>query len=614
MADLPSNLKDNRPTIEHVVLGLMWAAAILAVAGVTAVAALPAEQDQIGRVAEAVGLAAAIAATAVSTRLTTLRHMRAGKSGGRLYDQLRGQRGLQIASLSLQLIEVFAAIVLTIRLLDAVGMVRLDIEPVVVDNGTRFLVAALALACTAALSQSLRTPAVRVRSPQDTVLAFLALSAAGLLALGALLTALGQTGSLDAWIVLHPFDTGPIALAAYVALAFCLVRMRSLPTLTWLMEQRAGSERSSAPGRASAVLIPAVLAFALLLVVFLLFLLFGIGVGDLFLNVGKSPLLLGVLAFLVLALVGALLVAFTLARSGQGDQALYKVLPGAEVRRRRTILIVSGVTAAIFVILAGLAFTGYLAEGLWIHFLCIGLLAGLGPYGFYAAREHNRIRRLEERFPDFLRDIASSHKGGLTLHQAATIAAKGEYGDLTPEVRKMADQLSWNVSFSEALRRFADRVQTPLVQRAVSLILQADRSGGSTTDVLLTAAKDAREIKNLENERRSTMGLYTVVVYITFFVFLGVAAILYAQFAPQIVASSNAVNELGGAGSSGIQGLSGGSIELKQYQMFYFMAALVQGLGDGIVAGLLGTGRAVLGLRHSFLMVAISYVVFAFLL
>ena len=286
----------------------------------------------------------------------------------------------------------------------------------------------------------------------------------------------------------------------------------------------------------------------------------------------------------------------------------------AEVRRRRALIGVSGVVAGSFFVLAGLAFTGTLPETAWIHFLCLGLLAALGPYGFYAAREHKRIQRLEERFPDFLRDIASSHKGGLTLHQAASIAARGEYGDLTPEVRKMADQLSWNVSFSEALRRFSDRVQTPLVQRAVSLILQADRSGGSTTDVLLTAAKDAREIKNLENERRTTMGLYTVVVYITFFVFLGVAAILYAQFAPQIVASSQAVQDLGGADGSGIEGVSGNALDLRQYQLFYFMAAVVQGLGDGIVAGLLGTGRATLGLRHSFLMVAISYVVFAFLL
>ena len=621
MADpLPHELQEQRFDLEFAVVALLWAAAVTATLGAIAVAAFPEDLDRYGRVAETVGLMTALGATAVSTRLTTLRRMRADRTGGRSYDLMRGEKGLRVAAMLLQLLEIFAAIVIAIRLADGAGLIELDLQPAVVDNAIRFLMAALALSCTAALSQSLRTPAQKpIASPTTAVIAWIGFGVAGVLALLAALTALGQTGFLDPWVKLAPFDTGAIALAGYVALAFALVRLRSLPTLTWIMyEQRQSMERTSPGSRASAVLIPAILAFALLLVVFLLFLLFGIGVSDLFANVASSPLLIGVLVFLLLALLGSLAVAFTLARSAQGDTALYKVLPDAEVRRRRTILTVSGIAAALLLALAGLSFNGTLPKGGWLHFLCLGLLAGLGPYGFYSAREHNRIRRLEERFPDFLRDIASSHKGGLTLHQAASIAARGEYGDLTPEVRKMADQLSWNVSFAEALRRFADRVQTPLVQRAVSLILQADRSGGSTTDVLLTAAKDAREIKNLENERRVTMGLYTIVVYITFFVFLGVAAILYSQFAPQIVASSQAVEDLAAQGGSGvgtgIEGVSGNALDLEQYQLFYFMAAVVQGIGDGIVAGLLGTGRAVLGLRHSFLMVAVSYLVFAFML
>lgn len=612
---LPSNLQQVRPAMEVVVVSLMWAAAILAVAGVIAVAVLPGEFHTFGRIAETVGLLVAIGATSVATRLTTLRHMRADQSGGRAYDQMRGQRGLRVAAMLLQLLELFAVIVVAIRIADSIGIVSLEFQPGVVDNGVRALMAALALACTAALSRSLLTPGDRPRTLLNSILAWFALGLAAVFGIGAALAALEQAAFLAPWVELRPQDTITLALTGYLLLAFALVRLRSLPTLTWILyEERQSTERTTLSGRASVVLIPAILAFAMMLVVFLLFLLFGIGVGDLVLNVGRNPLLLAVLAFLVLALLGSLGVAFALARSARSDAALYKVLPDAEVRRRRTILVASGLTAAVFAGLGLASYTGAIPESLWVHFLCLGLMAGLGPYGLYAGREYNRVRRLEERFPDFLRDIASSHKGGLTLHQAASIAAKGEYGDLTPEVRKMADQLSWNVSFAEALRRFADRVQTPLVQRAVSLILQADRSGGSTTDVLLTAAKDAREIKNLENERRLTMSLYTIVVYITFFVFLGVAAVLYAQFAPQIVESAQAVQEAARPGQGDVEALGGGSLDLKQYQLFYFMAAIVQGLGDGIVAGLLGTGRAVLGLRHSFIMVAISYVVFAFML
>jgi flagellar protein FlaJ len=272
-----------------------------------------------------------------------------------------------------------------------------------------------------------------------------------------------------------------------------------------------------------------------------------------------------------------------------------------------TLLMVPG-----FVLAAGIALPG-LPPTAWVHLVCIGALAGLGPYGFYMSREARRIRGIEERFADFLRDVASGHQGGLTLPASVMVAARGEYGPLTPEVQKMAEQLSWNLPFTEALERFAERVDTPLVRRAVNLVLQANRSGGSAIEVLLAASRDAREIKSLENERRLTMSLYTVVIYITYFVFLGVAAVLYASFVPKLVAASEAAQATQ-LGAGAVAGIGGATLSLRDFQVFYFMAAIMQGLGDGIVAGLMGTGRAVLGLKHSFLMVLVAYLTFTFFL
>jgi flagellar protein FlaJ len=604
---------EGRTLQEVATVGLMVLATLLALGGVMAAVVPDVGIGDIGRAALAVGLFVLVAAVGISIPLGTLRRLRADTTGGRAYDLLRGQRRLRVAAMLLQFLEIASAVVLIILVSSTLGLVRIDIAPRIVGSGILVLAGALALACLAALSQALQTPIRRDRTIISNALGGIGLSLAVLAALGAVLALVGQMPAIG--LSLGPGDAGTFALAGYLGVAFAMVRLRSLPTLTAIIWADRGDRSRAEPGKgASAVLVPAILAFALLLVVFLLFLLFGIGASDLFVNVGHNPLLLGVMGFLLVALLSSLGIAFRLARTTKGDEALYRELPDAERRRRQTIIVSSGVVAGSLIVGAAASFIGLLPHPLWLHLFCFGLLIALGPYGFYAAREHNRIRRLEQRFPDFLRDIASSHKGGLTLHQAAAIAARGEYGDLTPEVRKMADQLSWNVSFSEALERFAERVQTPLVQRAVSLILQADRSGGSTTDVLLAAARDAREIKNLENERRLTMGLYTVVVYITFFVFLGVAAILYAQFAPQIVASQTAVAGLGTGSSQGLAGVSGNALKLDQYQLFYFMAAVVQGLGDGMVAGLLGTGKAVLGLRHSFVMVAISYVIFAVLL
>jgi flagellar protein FlaJ len=417
--------------------------------------------------------------------------------------------------------------------------------------------------------------------------------------------------------LLSGLDPSVLDLMAFLALAIALVRIRALPTLTRLAEERGRPRSGESASRPNAVLLPALIAFALLLVVFLLFVIFGVGAVDTLSGVGHNPFVLGIIGFLLLSITASLALAMTLARTKQRRQQLYIVLPDAARQRRNMFLGASIIGSSLFGLLAAAAWLGVFPHGYAIHFLSFGLMFGLGPYGLYAAAEQRRIRRLEERFPDYLRDLAASHMGGLTLSQSAITAAKGEYGELTPEIRKVADQLSWNVSFSEALARLAERVHTPLVQRAVNLILQADRSGGSTTDVLLAAARDAREIKTLETERRIAMSLYTIVVYVTFFVFLGVVAILYSQFAPQIIGaghdaaaaqSSDANADLGGFG------LGDSGLSLGDYQLFYYLAALVQGIGDGIVAGLLGNGKAVLGLRHAFLMVLFSYFTFLVLL
>lgn len=272
---------------------------------------------------------------------------------------------------------------------------------------------------------------------------------------------------------------------------------------------------------------------------------------------------------------------------------------------RRLVLAGSLLPVTVLLALALLLLTGRPVFGLsphrWIDLLALAVLAGLGPYGFWLAARATRLRRLEERFPDFLRDVGSSHQGGLTLSNAIAVAARGDYGALTPEIRKMADQLALNVALDEVLQRFADRVRTPLVRRAVALVLEATRSGGNTVQVIQAAARDVREIKTLEGDRRATMTLYTAVIYLTFLIFLGVAAVLYHTFLPQFARAAAASGADTGPGR-------------PEFRAFYFLAALVQGVGNGLVAGALETGRWIHGLRHSFSMAVLAFVTFVFLL
>lgn len=281
---------------------------------------------------------------------------------------------------------------------------------------------------------------------------------------------------------------------------------------------------------------------------------------------------------------------------------------------RYTVMGISDGIAFLLLIMMLLVSTGTLQRlGPWnvdssygTDFFVFAVIAAIGPFGFMWAREAARIRTIDEKFPDFLRDLAESQKAGMTLPRALMTAAQGAYGPLTKEIQIMASQVEWGVSFNEALERFAERTRTPLIERTVSLVREAASSGGNVVDILSAASDDAREIKNILVERKQQMGVYSMIIYIAFGVFLTVIGVLNSQFIPELAAAA------GDAAGEQVGGIQFGNIDVDTYQRIFFHAALVQGIGGGLVSGVMTEGHPLAGLRHSVIMTMIAYIVFRF--
>lgn len=232
------------------------------------------------------------------------------------------------------------------------------------------------------------------------------------------------------------------------------------------------------------------------------------------------------------------------------------------------------------------------------------------PLGVYLHRQNRAVDLVEARLPDFLNDLAETRRAGLTLTASLQSAASSDYGALSPEIRKMADQVSWGIPFTTALAQFAGRVKTSLVQRSCFLIIEAAKTGGSVADILKAAARDAYEIKALQSERRTTMMTYLIVLYVVFFVFLTVIAVMQTQFIPHVIAANEAV------ATQGAQSPFGGGTGLQQASITasYYDALMVQAIGNGIVAGVLSEGRITAGLRHVAIMALAAWALFRFAL
>ena len=244
-----------------------------------------------------------------------------------------------------------------------------------------------------------------------------------------------------------------------------------------------------------------------------------------------------------------------------------------------------------------------------LNWLVIAIMGFIGPYGFYTAGKQREVKQIERRLPDFLRDVAEAGRFGMTLAEAIVVSSGGRYGKLTPEIKKMAAQISWGVPATEALRLFAERVKTPMVQRVVAIIVKSSDAGGDVADVLTMVSHDTKENQLTEDERRIAMSTYIAVIYISFLVFLVTIWILNVTFLPKMVEASGAL-----AGTTTLGGASPLAENLPQvvYQIkvAFFIATIVHGLGDGILAGVLDNGKLPTGLRHSFIMLLIALVGF----
>ena len=270
---------------------------------------------------------------------------------------------------------------------------------------------------------------------------------------------------------------------------------------------------------------------------------------------------------------------------------------------RLIVIALTAISVCVFLLMAIFTYFGILnLGGNFYDYITFAILSGTGIYGGYSLINYRRISKIEKHFPDFVRDLAESKKSGMTFTKAIMLASKGNYGELTPEIQKMARQISWGASVNEALLSFAKRVNTPLINRIISIIVEASRGGGSTADVLEAAAKDAAEIKFLQSERRSSMWSYVIIVYVGALAFLAIILILCTQFVPTL-----------SEGSATLPGMGGGMSKEEVIRIFFY-ASMIQALGSGIVAGVFESGRLSDGVKHAFILVLITWLFFRLLI
>ncbi|MFH1256134.1 MAG: type II secretion system F family protein [Candidatus Diapherotrites archaeon] len=123
--------------------------------------------------------------------------------------------------------------------------------------------------------------------------------------------------------------------------------------------------------------------------------------------------------------------------------------------------------------------------------------------GFPYLLASRRIDEIEDALPDALKQMADTLKSGGTYEYALREVATAEYGALKDEMANVLTKLEEGENFETALTTLSDNIDSRIVKRTVTIIVDSVRAGAGLADILEDIAEDVRAIHRINRERKS---------------------------------------------------------------------------------------------------------------
>lgn len=244
----------------------------------------------------------------------------------------------------------------------------------------------------------------------------------------------------------------------------------------------------------------------------------------------------------------------------------------------------------------------------WLKLVPV-LFVALLPLTIFHESKSRYENRVRNQTPDLLRGMSSSTASGLTLMKTIELAADAGKSGIYKEVKKMHRSIEWGTELSDAFKNFANTIKVASLIRVVTLLSEVLRTGGNMPEALSISAKDAEVERTLVKERSVTMLIYIMIIYIAFFVFIAIIYMMFTSLLPPLFEAFTSTGGMGGAGMP-----LGGALNKEEISALLLQATIFQSIFCGLMAGEMGAGNVLSGLKHVLLMLSTTWVLFMFII
>jgi len=219
-------------------------------------------------------------------------------------------------------------------------------------------------------------------------------------------------------------------------------------------------------------------------------------------------------------------------------------------------------------------------------------------YFYVDLKIFTRTRKMEETLADFLQVVSSHLKSGLTLETSLWAAIKPRFSVLANEIAEVSKKVMTGEDLDQALIEFSEKYDSPMLRRAIDLIIGELASGGNIADIIDKVVSNLKETKLLKEEMSAS-----AVAYIIFLsaIIIFVAPLLFALslnllviiqgFLLKLIAITQRVQKLPFT-------LSEIKINIDHFKIFSITALSIIALFSSMIVSIVEKGDIKAGLKY----------------
>ncbi|MEM2131040.1 MAG: type II secretion system F family protein [Candidatus Woesearchaeota archaeon] len=242
------------------------------------------------------------------------------------------------------------------------------------------------------------------------------------------------------------------------------------------------------------------------------------------------------------------------------------------------------------------------------EFLIIGFLF-LGFFLYYEFVIFNRTREIENVLPDFLDDVSVNLRAGMSFDKALWNSIAPEYGVLEKEIEIVAKKVMAGYDTEEALKEFAEKYNSTLLQESIDMILVGLKSGTNISELIEKISENVKDAYYLKKELIASVTSFVIFIAFTAVI---ISPILFALSFNLMSIIQNLGEKLSTTSSYNILPFNFGykTINQKDFILFSKISIIIIATISGMIIADLREGSIKAGLKYVFLFGPVAYLIY----